>query len=91
MTPEELVIALENKGITEGSYCTYKRTYDRTCAVHYIGRLKKVSRFGIFISKIIELTKYNVTSSIKLNYDNIQFISKATNAEKTLYKLLKNP
>ncbi len=90
MTPTELVIELEKKGLTYGSYCAYKRTYDRNTSVHYIGILKK-SRHHLFISKIIELTIYNVTKTIKLNYDNIQYISKATQAEKTLYKLLKNP
>ena len=92
MTPEELITALENKGITEGSYCTYKRTYNHIGLVHVIGKLKKGSRYGIYISKIIEVTNTNSKmKTIKLNYDNIQFTSKATQAEKTLYKLLKHP
>ena len=90
MTPEELITALESKGITKGSYCTYKRNYDPYSSVYYIGKLKKI-KHGLYISKIVELLSYNVTSTIKLNYDNIQYISKATHAEKTLHKILKNP
>ena len=90
MTPEELITALENKGITTGSYCTYKRIYAPNYSVYYIGKLKIIKN-GICISKVVELLQYNVTSPIKLNYDNIQFISKSTEAEKSLYKILKNP
>ncbi len=90
MTPEELITALENKGITKGSYCTYKRIYAPNSSVYYIGKLKLI-KSGIYISKVVELLQYNVTSTIKLNYDNIQFISKSTEAEKSLYKILKNP
>lgn len=93
MTPEELITALNNKGIKEGSYCTYKRSYSQNSSVYYIGKLKIGSSFHIFITQFIQLQEITnpSTSSIKLNYDNIQFASKATLAEKSLYKLLKNP
>ena len=94
MTPKELITVLENKGLTAGSYCTYKRTYSQNSSVYYIGKLKILgSSPHIFITNFIQVQEITNphTSTLKLNYGNIQFISKATFAEKSLYKLLKNP
>lgn len=88
MKPEDLIIELNNKNISVGSYCTFRRTYSDNITSYVIGKLKKTKKY-LFIVSHVNLTRKYTQNSIKLNYDNIQYLSKSTIQEICIYKLLK--
>ena len=90
MKPEDLIIELNNKNIFIGSYCTFQRTYSDNITSYVIGKLKKTKKY-LFIVSHVDLILKSSENSIKLNYDNIQYLSKSTIQEICLYKLLKMP
>lgn len=90
MKPEDLIIELNNKNISIGSYCTFRRTYSDNINSYIIGKLKKTKKY-LFIISHVNLTLKDTDNSIKLNYDNIKYLSKSTIQEICLYKLLKMP
>lgn len=93
----EITNILKEKGIQAGDYCTFKRQYGKDKLMYCVGRLRVVNKLMILTDTEDFVTAYRPNwrtlwknPNIKINTDNVQYITISTWEEKSSYKIIRD-